>query len=110
MAPLLFAAHGNDTPMMQVLLARGADVNLASPLFGSALVTAAHAGRKEAVRLLLDRKADHATVDRTGRTALEWAQQNKFSSVVSLLQQQWWYYAPEESAEEADGGLPVLFK
>lgn len=63
-------ASRGDTPGLTLLLDRGANVNLASAQGETALHHAAQAGRVEAVRLLLARKADLERANGYGRTPL----------------------------------------
>src|SRR5499427_31393 len=56
--PLLIASHNGDAPMIEALLAGGADANSTTTNGTTALMLAASAGKVDAVKLLLDKGAD----------------------------------------------------
>eukprot|EP01039_Chlorochromonas_danica_P006056 gene6056-6670_t len=75
--------------VMQCLIDYGARVNIQNEVTGSTpLMAAAGAGRRGAIVLLLDHLADMNILDRAGRTALEYAERNKYEEVFlsALLQ------------------------
>jgi uncharacterized protein len=71
--------------IVKVLLQNDANPN--RPGFGSEvpLITAARLGDEMMVRLLLSVDADLDETDRTGRTALDWARENRFHSIQERL-------------------------
>ena len=85
--PLALAATNGSAPMIERLLAAGADPNTALPGGETVLMTAARAGNAAAVRALLDRGADvqARASRRKGQTALMWAAAENNAAVVKLL-------------------------
>lgn len=71
--------------IVELLLARGADVNLADADGGTALMCAASSGLTQIVRLLLARGADVSAKHKSGKTALQWAEAAKYEDIVELL-------------------------
>ena len=72
------AACGGQDARVQMLLQRGASVNLQNPVDGcTVLMGAAAGGHTATVRVLLDAKADASLQDVHGATALMWAEQLK---------------------------------
>ena len=67
---LLAAAKRGDIGTVQALLAKGADVNAATPTGGTALMAAAAAGHLDIVRALLAKGADVDARDKNGWSAL----------------------------------------
>ena len=87
LTPLFYAAGIGTThsePMIQLLLAHGADVRAVAMQGTPLVVAAAGSGDRTAVRLLLDRGADVNAADRGG-TALSSAAYGGHLEVVSLL-------------------------
>lgn len=85
--PLMFAASGPFPESVQLLLDAGADVNAMDTVEQwSALMFAAAEGQTEVVRILLTNRADPSLKDKDGETALDFAQNNNHSKVISLLQ------------------------
>jgi hypothetical protein len=68
---LLAAISGKHPRATKLLLERGADPNLAHPLYGTPLHVAVGAGDAELVRLLLDRGADPALLNSQKLTPLQ---------------------------------------
>lgn len=92
--PLMWAVYYGNFPVTKWLLDNGADPNIKTQeTYGNylpgttALILAAAYGRDDAVKALLAKKADRSVVDRTGKTALDYAEQYQFDKVVSLLKQ-----------------------
>lgn len=92
--PLLWAVYYGNFPVTKWLLDNGADPNIKTQeTYGNylpgttALILAAAYGREDAVKALLAKKADRTVVDRTGKTALDYAEQYQFDKVVALLKQ-----------------------
>jgi ankyrin repeat protein len=71
--------------IVKVLLDAGADPNRLSADNEAPLIIAARAGSTVIVSLLLSAGADRYETDRTGRTALDWAQEKRFGQLISLL-------------------------
>jgi ankyrin repeat protein len=90
--PLMRAARTHDLPVMRLLLAHGADANLATKNFLTPLLFAAGGGGRirrdrdqiEALKLLLDAGADINAFDTTGSTALALAV-SRSDDVVKFL-------------------------
>jgi uncharacterized protein len=98
--PLLRAAKAGDTEVMQVLLAKGADVKLTTKFGMTPVMAAAGLGTKEedttgrkktqaeaiaSIKLCLDAGADVNAVNNQGDTALHGAAQKGFDEVVQFL-------------------------
>lgn len=84
LAPLYFAAMGDNPEMVDLLLERGADVNAASPA-GAPIHAAAMRGRSEIVRKLLGAGADPAVRDYEGRNARQVAEAAHRPGVAQLF-------------------------
>jgi len=98
--PILRAAKAGDVPVMQTLLSKGANVNLATRFGITPLMAAAGLGTKEedttgrrkteaeavaAIKLCLDAGADVNAIDNQGDTALHGAAQKGYDQVVQFL-------------------------
>lgn len=90
--PLMWAVYYDHFPITQWLLDNGADPNIKSEqTYGNykpgttALILAAAYGHDNAVKALLDKNADPNVVDRTGKRAIDYAEQYEFHKVLSLL-------------------------
>ncbi|MSO20547.1 MAG: hypothetical protein EXQ56_08795 [Acidobacteria bacterium] len=71
--PLLFAARAGDLETTKLLLAKGAEINWASPEDGTALLIASAGGYEELAVYLLDRGADPNMMDGSGIAPLHYA-------------------------------------
>jgi ankyrin repeat protein len=71
--PLMAAAINGDPVLLQLLIARGADVNAKDQAGNTALIDAARVGHPEAVRLLIANHADVNARNAKGETALSQA-------------------------------------
>lgn len=71
--PLMFAARQGDLETANLLLDRGADLNVESAVDGSALIIATAAGHEKLALLLLEAGADPTHTDEGGLTALHYA-------------------------------------
>ncbi len=71
--PLLFAAQRGDLDSVQALLAAGAELDGATPEWGSALVAAAARGHEAIALFLLEKGADPNVADSNQITALHYA-------------------------------------
>jgi ankyrin repeat protein len=81
------AAVEGKTDIGRLLITRGARLdNRTDSLLETPLTQAAQMNRTEMVKLLLEHGADSSERDKTGRTALEWANKNGNSEMASLLQ------------------------
>lgn len=94
--PLMGAADYNHKEMVELLLSRGADINIVDtnsaldkdPVHGrTALHGAAFLGFKEVVQVLLDHNADVTIQDRDRHTALDLAKMRGNKEIVELLLQ-----------------------
>ncbi|HBA88233.1 MAG TPA: hypothetical protein DCZ75_09675 [Geobacter sp.] len=90
--PLMWSVYYDNFPITKWLLDNGADPNVKSEQsYGNyqpgstALIIAAAYGHDNAVQALLDKNADPNVVDRTGKRAIDYAEQYEFSKVVGLL-------------------------
>lgn len=70
---------------MELLLDRGARINIENRQGMTPLMMASSDGRIEILQILLARKADAARSDYTGRTAMMWAQRNSIRNMGRLL-------------------------
>ena len=78
---LMFAARAGDLDSARLLVEAGAEVNHASPEYGSALVVAAASGQEDFARLLLQRGADPNVTDRWGFTALHYVLRDGLTAI-----------------------------
>ncbi len=85
---LMIAAVAGDVAAAKKALAAGDDVNAATkdPPGYTALHVAANGGREDAIRLLLENKADFTAKDFNHQTPLAIATKRKFDAIVDLLQ------------------------
>jgi ankyrin repeat protein len=92
--PLMRAARGKDVPVMRALLAKGADPNLATKNYMTALMFASAGGGRnrgpeaqtvEAVKVCIDHGADVRAFDNNGATALHTAAAAGMDAVVKVL-------------------------
>ena len=73
---------------MKVLISLGADINAANQEDGrTSLIYAAHEGELEAVKVLVEHRADVNAVDNEGKTALNWAEEENQSDIAAFLQE-----------------------
>ena len=82
--PLLFVARNGDVVSAKILLAAGANVNVAAAVGTTALVVAVHSGRAAIARLLLDNGADPNNAG-AGYTALHIAVRRDDRELVQTL-------------------------
>jgi hypothetical protein len=71
MTPLIAAVTHKRRAVVERLLERGADPNMAHPLFGAAIHVAVGAGEVELLRLLIQRGADVNSRNSRGQTPLQ---------------------------------------
>jgi len=82
----LAAAVGRNHPaVVKLLLQNDADPNRPGLNNEVPLITAARLGNELMIRLLLSVDADTGETDRTGRTALDWARDNRHRAIQELL-------------------------
>jgi ankyrin repeat protein len=84
LTPIVAAAEANQVEAVQLLLARGANVNKRLRRGQTALMFASYHGDTEMVRVLLSSGADPNVVCE-GESALSWAKQNGHAEIVNLL-------------------------
>jgi len=82
---LTLAAANGDLDIVTYLLDHKAGINEPGELRETALIKAARFQRAEVVKLLVERGADLDETDPTGATALDIAERNGSSAIVSLL-------------------------
>ncbi|MBF0256474.1 MAG: ankyrin repeat domain-containing protein [Gammaproteobacteria bacterium] len=83
---LLLAASNNHVEIIDLLHARGANLNQQERTNGwSALIWAANMGHQASVERLLQLGADPSLRDLKGRTALDWAQLKQHQPLIPLL-------------------------
>ena len=83
--PLVWAAHKGHKEVVQLLLERGAEPNIANSCGDTPLLKAAYRGHNDVVQLLLDEGADPNKVNTEGATPLLWAAAHGKKDVVRLL-------------------------
>jgi len=81
---MIAAAWNGHTDGVQLLLAKGANVNARMNRGQTALMVASYHGYNDTVSLLLANGAD-ACLDSNGETALIWAERNGHSEIAELL-------------------------
>ena len=81
------SARKGDIDSMQMLLAKGADVNLQDNNGITSLMWAAIYGQKKIVKVLLKKGADVNAFNHAGETALTWATLVGNSEIVEILKQ-----------------------
>ena len=83
---LIYASSEGHTEIVELLLDRGADINITNDLGSTALMEASRNNRTEIIRLLLDRGADPNIRDDYGGTALISASiGNRRTDIVKML-------------------------
>ncbi|MEO8100518.1 MAG: ankyrin repeat domain-containing protein [Acidobacteriota bacterium] len=113
--PLQLAAVNGSAPMLERLLAAGADPNALLTKSGdTALMMASRTGKVDAVKVLLDRGAKVNTQETWGgTTALMWAVSEKHAEATKLLIERGAdvktrsYYVPSASGRGFEGTTPV---
>jgi TonB family protein len=82
---LMYAARSERADMITLLLKAGAALNLVNHDGESALVVAVKRGNVEGARRLLMSGADTSLRDRRGKTALEWAEEEKRTYLSQII-------------------------
>ncbi|HEV7765251.1 MAG TPA: ankyrin repeat domain-containing protein [Thermoanaerobaculia bacterium] len=87
LTPMAFAVSTGDTSMMRFLVSRGADVNHgAKEQEQTALISAILAAKVEAVKTLIELKANVNTKMKDGTTPLKLARKGDQTEIVALLE------------------------
>ncbi|TLD44337.1 MAG: hypothetical protein FAZ92_03406 [Accumulibacter sp.] len=84
-SPLVYAAFGGRTAVVEYLLIKGAEVNATTPNGSTALLFAARFGHLEVVELLLRNKADPNLANDRGATPIDWALKSDNTDIADLL-------------------------
>ena len=84
---LMYAAEKGQKETVELLLAKGADINAKDKYGKTALMYAARKGYKEIVELLLAKGADINAKDKYGKTALDYAKGKNKEKIVEYLKQ-----------------------
>jgi len=82
---LMKAAMNGHTQTVDLLIAKGADVNVEDKVSETALMKAAINGHLQTVDLLIKGGADVNVEDKYGKTALHWADFNNKTAIIKLL-------------------------
>ena len=84
--PLYLAARSGRKEIVELLIAKGADVNEKDDFYGTTpLHWAAVYGHKEIAELLIGEGAEVNAMDNFGRTPLHWAKRKKHKETADLL-------------------------
>ena len=98
--PLNTAAYEGHKEIVELLIAKGADVNAKGVLDGNTpLHWAAGAGTKEVTELLIAKGADVNAKDQDDETPLDWAIHSKLTEIADLLRKHGGKTAEELKAE-----------
>ena len=84
-SPLHYAVLAGQTPVVDYLMAEGADINALSTNGSSVLMLAVYEGRQELAQKLIDRGADRRPKNDWGDGALEWAMRNNNLAIARML-------------------------
>jgi ankyrin repeat protein len=104
-APLHEAALYGRKDMVELLLAKGADITAKDKSGSTPLHLAAKGGYKDAVKSLLAHSADSNAKDNYGETPLRWAAQKGSKDAVELLLA----YGAEANAKNSDSRTPLYY-
>lgn len=85
--PLMNAGGMGNKEAVELLISKGANVNHRTPGNYTPLMQAALVGQLEIVKILLDAGADPAVKDTGGRTAADYAEEQKHPDIAQLLKQ-----------------------
>ncbi|MEO5984304.1 MAG: ankyrin repeat domain-containing protein [Ferruginibacter sp.] len=85
MTPIMSAARGGHLKVVELLVAKGADVNSHNDS-GSALMWAVDSGSEELVSYLLRSGVDAQWTNALGSSALDFAREQKKTNIVRLLE------------------------
>lgn len=84
--PFLNAARGNQIGTMQILYKAGADINKQNDDKRTPLIICSQGEKTEALKWLLDHGANINAKDWCGKTALDWARENKRLKAIEILE------------------------
>ncbi|KAF3998673.1 ankyrin repeat domain-containing protein [Glaciimonas immobilis] len=84
---LMSAIKNGQMDIMLLLIARGADVNLANVAKVTPLMASAYFGRPAMARVLIDKKADVNAIDQVHKTAMVYAAGTGQTEIVNMLLQ-----------------------
>ena len=84
-SPLHYAALAGQTPLVDYLIAEGADINALSTNGSSVLMLAVYEGHQALAQKLIDRGADRSPKNDWGDGALEWAMRNNNLTIARML-------------------------
>ncbi len=84
---LVVAAEQDRTDIAQLLLERGADIDVRGVYKQTALIRASRSGNERVVRLLLAKKANVDLIDEDGWTTLGWAVASDNKPIIAMLRQ-----------------------
>ncbi|HEX6736346.1 MAG TPA: ankyrin repeat domain-containing protein [Azonexus sp.] len=84
-APLHYAVLAGHEPVVDYLLAQGADIDALSTNGSSALMLAVYEGRQGLAKKLLEKGADRTPKNDWGDGALEWAMRNNNLNIARML-------------------------
>lgn len=82
---LMMAVIGGASPIVDLLIEKGADVNAQNRHGGNALARAAHFGHDELVRQLLAKGANAEMKDAAGQDAADWAKMNGHAAIAAHI-------------------------
>ncbi len=82
---LILASASGHSDIVQLLLNRGADVNIKNDYGNTALILASYNGHIAIVEYLLRAQADHTIVNNDGENAFDVALNNNHTEIVRLL-------------------------
>ena len=82
------AAESGNIEIINLLLTKGADIELKNKAGGTPLMWAAVYGNEQAVRTLIGHGANPNVKDVDGMSALDWAVKNKRTRVAEILKTQ----------------------
>jgi len=102
---LLYAAREGHEAVVQLLVEKGANIEVKDSDSNTALIRAALYGHEAVVRLLVEKGADIETKDSDGNTALIWAALFGQEAVVQLLVEK----GADIEAKNSDGNTALLY-
>jgi ankyrin repeat protein len=102
--PLHWAAYRGHVNALEVLLNRGADVNLPNKDGRTALILAAGMGHESVVKVLLERGARPEAAGSDGRNAEDWARRWHRTAVLKLLHPEAAKVAEKPQGEKSEKG------
>lgn len=83
---LIWCADKGNTEIGELLIGKGADIEMANHLGETALIISSSQGRYDFVRLLIRYGAELEPICGKGKTALDWAREMKHFKIAALLQ------------------------